>query len=72
MSTKFLCDAVAATTRLSETASTGLRTAPLAAHVPGSGSAYSTAGNPMFGTDVTIVSRVRDRKQAAPPRGEIH
>jgi hypothetical protein len=71
MSTILLCDAVAAT-RVSETALAGRRTAPLAAHVPGSGSAYVTVGNPMFGTDVTIVSRVRDRKQAAPPRGVPH
>jgi hypothetical protein len=40
-------------------------------HVLGSGSAYSTGGNPNFGTDATGIVGVRDAKQAAPPRGEL-
>ena len=40
-------------------------------HVLGSESAYATAGNPVFGTDVAGIVRVRDAKQAAPPRGEL-
>lgn len=67
MSTYEFCTASAAT-RITEF----VRVAPTAGHVLGSGSAYVSLGNPMFGTDVTIVSRVRDAKQAAPPRGELH
>ena len=43
-------------------------------HLLGSESVYATAGNPIFGAginDITGVSRVRDAKQAAPPRGEL-
>ncbi|MGH8860278.1 MAG: hypothetical protein ACRDVG_03415 [Jatrophihabitantaceae bacterium] len=36
----------------------------------GSKSAFSTLGNPIFGTDA--VARVRDAKPAAPPRGVLH
>ena len=67
MITKQFCNASAAT-RSSEF----VRVAPPAGHVLGSESAYATLGNPMVGTDITIVSRVRDAKQAAPPRGEVH
>lgn len=48
----------------------GLAVAPVT-HVLGSESAYATAGNPVFGTDATGIVRVRDAKQAAPPRGEL-
>ena len=47
---------------------------PQTSHLPGSESVYATAGNPIFGAGVSVitgVSRVRDAKQAAPPRGEL-
>ena len=47
---------------------------PRTSHLLGSESVYATAGNPIFGAginDITGVSRVRDAKQAAPPRGEL-
>ena len=50
-----------------------LTVAPRTSSLLGSESAYAT-GNPIFGSgsnDVTGVSRVRDAKQAAPPRGEL-
>lgn len=43
---------------------------PRTSSLLGSESAYATVGNP-FGADITGVSRVRDAKQAAPPRGEL-
>jgi len=51
-----------------------LTVAPQTSHLLGSESVYATAGNPIFGAginDITGVSRVRDAKQAAPPRGEL-
>ena len=48
-----------------------LTVAPPTSHLMGSESAYATAGNPNFGADITGVSRVRDAKQAAPPRGQL-
>jgi hypothetical protein len=48
--------------------------APQAGFLPGSESAYATAGNPGFGAainNIMGVSRVRDAKQAAPPRGRL-
>ena len=48
----------------------GLAVAPVT-HVLGSESAYITAGNPVFGTEVAGIVRVRDATQAAPPRGEL-
>jgi len=71
MSTYTFCSGSAAT-RASEFVPARRRTAPVAAHVLGSESAYVTVGNPMFGTDIALVTRVRDAKQAAPPRGEVH
>jgi hypothetical protein len=47
--------------------------APQVAYFIGSNSALSTGGNPIVGTDAVItVARVRDAKQAAPPRGVLH
>lgn len=46
----------------------GMAAAPRFVHVPGSESAYATLGNPAAGTSIV---RVRDAKQAAPPRGEL-
>jgi hypothetical protein len=45
--------------------------APQTSSLLGSESVYATAGNPIFGADITGVTRVRDAKQAAPPRGEL-
>lgn len=46
--------------------------APAAAFVPGATSAFVTLGNPGYGSEIAVVTRVRDAKQAAPPRGELH
>jgi len=72
MSTYKFCSGSAATIPASEYMRARRGTAPLAAHVLWSDAALTTVGNPTLGTDVTIVSRVRDAKQAAPPRGELH
>ena len=48
-----------------------LTVAPVTSSLMGSESVYATAGNPIFGADIAGVSRVRDAKQAAPPRGEL-
>lgn len=48
-----------------------LSVAPRTSSLSGSESVYATAGNPIFGADTTGVTRVRDAKQAAPPRGEL-
>lgn len=50
----------------------GLPIAPQSAHVLGAESVFATLGNPAYGTKIVAVSRVRDAKQAAPPRGELH
>jgi hypothetical protein len=44
--------------------------APQFAQAQGAESAYVTLGNPVFG--IPAVTRVRDAKQAAPPRGVLH
>jgi hypothetical protein len=47
--------------------------APQYVHGPGSESAFSTLGiNPVVRGGIDAVARVRDAKQAAPPRGEAH
>jgi hypothetical protein len=48
-----------------------LTAAPESAHGIGSESVRTTLANP-FGPDSTAVARVRDAKQAAPPRGVLH
>jgi hypothetical protein len=47
-----------------------LTVAPQSVHGMGSESVRTTLANP-FGSEITAVSRVRDAKQAAPPRGEL-
>lgn len=47
-------------------------TAPQYVHGMGSESAFSTLGNPVVRGGIDAVARVRDAKQAAPPRGEVH
>lgn len=49
----------------------GAFVAPVSSLVLGSESAYAMNGTPIFGTQATGVVRVRDAKQAAPPRGEL-
>lgn len=44
---------------------------PRTSSLPGAESVYAPVGNPIFSADITGVSRVRDAKQAAPPRGEL-
>lgn len=46
--------------------------APAAAFALGATSAFVTLGNPGYGPQSAVVTRVRDAKQAAPPRGELH
>jgi hypothetical protein len=47
--------------------------APQDVHGLGSESAFSTLGvNPVVRGGIDAVARVRDAKQAAPPRGEVH
>jgi hypothetical protein len=60
-------DAPAAACRLRE----GLGAAPHFVPVLGSESVYATLSNPIVGTDAMGAVRVRDAKQAAPPRGEL-
>lgn len=48
-----------------------LSVAPVSSLVPGSESAYAMNGIQNFGTQAAGVVRVRDAKQAAPPRGEL-
>jgi hypothetical protein len=67
------------TTNLARSASTAtwrmrgvLTVAPQSVHVEGAESVFATLDNPAYGMDITAVSRVRDAKQAAPPRGELH
>jgi hypothetical protein len=68
--TTFVIDAPAATRCMP----VGRAVAPLTFGL-GSESAYTTAGNPGFGVDARTgangIVRVRDAKQAAPPRGEL-
>lgn len=45
------------------------RVAPLSATALGPKSVFSTIGSPTFGSLVIADARVRDAKQAAPPRG---
>ena len=63
-SNDFVIDARAAACRMP-----GLAVAPVT-RVLGSESAYATFGSPV-GTDAAGIVRVRDAKQAAPPRGEL-
>lgn len=46
--------------------------APQTVQAQGAESAYAMLGNPVFGAVIPTVTRVRDAKQAAPPRGVLH
>ncbi len=50
--------------------SSGVRCVAPQAQGMGAESAFFPIGNPIPGTDVAV-ARVRDAKQAAPPRGEL-